>query len=61
LLYDREQLLRSHREHSELLTAFAKGDHDWARAVMTGHIRRAFHVYAESFREWEKSLSATAQ
>lgn len=47
-LYDRAQLARSHAEHEELLAAFARADADWARAVMTGHIRRAFHTFAEA-------------
>jgi DNA-binding GntR family transcriptional regulator len=46
--YDRAQLQRSHAEHDELLAAFARRDAEWARAVMTGHIRRAFHAYAEA-------------
>ena len=46
-LYDRAQLERSFAEHGELLAAFARADADWARAVMTGHIRRAFHTFAE--------------
>lgn len=48
LLYDRDQLRRSHREHAELLAAFERRDPDWAQAVMTGHIRRAFHAYSEA-------------
>jgi hypothetical protein len=31
-----------------LLIAFDKRDGEWAAAVMTGHIRRAFHAYAEA-------------
>jgi DNA-binding GntR family transcriptional regulator len=50
LQYDRENLERSHREHEELLAAFARGDGDWAEAVMTGHIRRAFHAYADAHK-----------
>jgi DNA-binding GntR family transcriptional regulator len=46
--YDHENLLRSHREHDELLTAFARRDGDWAESVMAGHIRRAFHAYADA-------------
>jgi DNA-binding GntR family transcriptional regulator len=46
--YDRDNLLRSHREHDELLTAFERGDGEWAESVMTGHIRRAFHAYADA-------------
>lgn len=46
--YDRENLARSHNEHEELLSAFERGDGPWAAAVMTGHIRRAFHAYADA-------------
>lgn len=50
LHYDREDLLRSWREHDELLLAFARRDADWAHAIMAGHIRRAFHTYADAHR-----------
>lgn len=50
LRYSAAELSRSHAEHAELIAALAKRDSDWARAVMTGHIRRAFHTYAESWR-----------
>lgn len=46
--YDSENLLRSHHEHAELLAAFARHDADWAEAIMTAHIRRAFHVYSDA-------------
>jgi DNA-binding GntR family transcriptional regulator len=46
--YDLENLRRSHHEHEELLNAFDNRDGDWAAAVMTAHIRRAFHAYAEA-------------
>ena len=49
--YDYAQLMRSHAEHDELLAALGKRDSEWARAVMTGHIRRAFHAYAETYEE----------
>lgn len=45
-LYEPVQLLRSQDEHAELLDAFRHRDADWAAAVMTGHIRRAFHTFA---------------
>ena len=48
--YDRENLQRSYREHEELLAAFARGDGTWATAIMTAHIRRAFHAYADAYR-----------
>lgn len=50
LRYSIAELSRSHAEHGELIAALEKRDSDWARAVMTGHIRRAFHTYAESWR-----------
>ena len=46
--YDLENLRRSHHEHDELLIAFDNRDGEWAAAVMTAHIRRAFHAYAEA-------------
>lgn len=45
--YDREQLARSHAEHLEAVAALRHGDPEWASAVMTAHIRRAYHIYLE--------------
>ena len=45
-LYGRAELAQSARDHAELIHAFAAGDSNWAGAVMTGHIRRAFHVFS---------------
>lgn len=50
LHYDREAIERSHAEHDELIQAFRRRDGEWAKAVMTGHIRRAFHAYADAFQ-----------
>lgn len=44
--YGREQLAKSAREHQELIQAFEARDPEWARSVMTSHIRRAFHVFS---------------
>ncbi|MGB3721708.1 MAG: GntR family transcriptional regulator [Pacificimonas sp.] len=44
--YDRALFMRSHEEHEELIAALELGDGTWARAVMTGHIRRAYHALA---------------
>jgi DNA-binding GntR family transcriptional regulator len=44
--YDRAELARSAHEHGELVQAFAARDAQWAQAVMTGHIRRAFHAFS---------------
>ena len=46
--YGREELQRSHREHSELIAAFERGDGQWAADIMSAHIRRAFHAYADA-------------
>lgn len=48
--YSREALNRSHSEHEELAAAFARGDGAWAEAIMTGHILRAYHAYADAHR-----------
>ena len=45
LHYGRDQLSRSASEHGELILAFEARDADWAHALMTGHIRRAFHAF----------------
>ena len=44
--YNQSELTRSAHEHAELIQACAARDPDWARAVMTGHIRRAFHAFS---------------
>jgi DNA-binding GntR family transcriptional regulator len=44
--YDRAELARSAHEHGELIIAFVAHDPEWAHAVMTGHIRRAFHAFS---------------
>ncbi|PHR21826.1 MAG: GntR family transcriptional regulator [Sphingopyxis sp.] len=43
--YSGEDLIQSAKDHDELIAAFAAGDQDWAGAVMTSHIRRAFHSF----------------
>lgn len=48
--YDRAAVARSHAEHDELIAAFRRGDSAWAKAVMTAHLRRAFHSYDDAFR-----------
>lgn len=53
LRYDSDQLARSLAEHAEIVAALQEHDRDWARAVMTSHIRRAFHVYRHA-REAER-------
>ncbi len=44
--YGRTELERSAHEHGELIQACAARDAEWARAVMTGHIRRAYHAFS---------------
>ena len=48
--YGRDAFNRSHSEHEDLLAAFARKDGAWAEAIMAGHIRRAFHAYADAHR-----------
>lgn len=48
LHYDQDNLQQSHREHEDLISAFIRRDGDWAQAIMAGHIRRAFHNYADA-------------
>ena len=43
--YSGEDLIQSAKDHDELIAAFAARDQDWAGAVMTSHIRRAFHSF----------------
>ena len=56
--YDLENLRRSHHEHEELVMAFDNRDGEWAGAVMTAHIRRAFHAYAEAHSSNTKTSQA---
>ncbi len=44
--YGRGEFARSHAEHAALIEAFLAHDAQWAKAVMTSHIRRAFHAFA---------------
>ena len=46
--YSSDDLARSAHEHSELIQAFEARDPEWARSVMTSHIRRAFHVFSRT-------------
>lgn len=48
--YDARQIGRSLAEHEELVRAFRRRDAVWAEAVMTAHIRRAFHAYSDAYR-----------
>jgi DNA-binding GntR family transcriptional regulator len=51
LNYDRAHLLHSHSEHVEITSALEHRDPDWAGAIMTAHIRRAFHVHADRLQK----------
>ncbi|HWW55824.1 MAG TPA: GntR family transcriptional regulator [Sphingopyxis sp.] len=42
--YTIDELRRSAAQHAELVSALAAGDPDWARSVMTAHIRSARHT-----------------
>lgn len=56
--YGQEAFNRSHSEHEDLLAAFAREDGLWAEAIMAGHIRRAFHAYADAHRGLSQIESA---
>ncbi|MCM8731625.1 GntR family transcriptional regulator [Hephaestia sp. GCM10023244] len=47
-LYSIEELRRSAAQHAELVAALTVGDPDWARSVMTAHIRSARHTLLHS-------------
>lgn len=44
--YSKTQLNQSAVDHDELIAAFSAKDADWAKSVMTSHIRRAFHSFS---------------
>jgi DNA-binding GntR family transcriptional regulator len=46
--YSIDELRRSAAQHAELVSALAVGDADWARSVMTAHIRSARHTLLHS-------------
>jgi DNA-binding GntR family transcriptional regulator len=46
--YARHDLERSALEHGQLIQAFAAQDAEWARSVMTAHIRRALHAFRDA-------------
>jgi len=48
--YSGDDLAQSAKDHDELIAAFAARDPDWAGAVMTSHIRRAFHSFSLATR-----------
>lgn len=48
--YGPDALYRSWSEHEELIAAFARHDGAWAEAIMSSHILRAFHAYADAHR-----------
>ncbi|GAB5489292.1 MAG: GntR family transcriptional regulator [Parasphingorhabdus sp.] len=43
--YSKADLEQSGQDHDELIAAFEAADSHWAGAVMTSHIRRAFHTF----------------
>ncbi|MGB3471368.1 MAG: GntR family transcriptional regulator [Erythrobacter sp.] len=49
--YSVADLKQSARDHDELLSAFRARDPSWARSVMNSHMRRAFHVFADTMKE----------
>lgn len=45
--YSKADLEQSGQDHDELIAAFEAQDTHWAGAVMTSHIRRAFHTFSD--------------
>ncbi len=43
--FSQVDLMQSSSDHEELIAAFAAKDENWACAIMTSHIRRAFHSF----------------
>lgn len=55
--YGPDAFSSSHSEHEDLLAAFERKDGPWAEAIMAGHIRRAFHAYADAHRGLAKDAA----
>ncbi|MEV0074544.1 MULTISPECIES: GntR family transcriptional regulator [unclassified Amycolatopsis] len=51
--YDEQSLRRSLAHHVEIVAALRAGDPDWARAVMTAHIRNARTVMVRAAKDQE--------
>ena len=49
--YSQDDLIQSGTDHDELIAAFTAKDQKWAKAVMTSHIRRAFHSFSGATRD----------
>ncbi|MEO0463431.1 MAG: GntR family transcriptional regulator [Pseudomonadota bacterium] len=49
--YSLDDLKQSARDHDELIAAFHARDSAWARAVMSSHLRRAFHAFAAAMKD----------
>lgn len=47
--YSRDQIDRSITEHEQIITAFKRRDPQWASAIMTAHVHRAYHTYRDAF------------
>jgi len=52
--YNVEQLQRSFHHHRELIAALAAGDPNWARDVMSCHIRAAKHVMIAKYQQGDR-------
>lgn len=55
--YEPDELKRSYQEHEELIYALERHDGPWAESIMTGHIRRAYHAYADAHRGQDAAKS----
>jgi DNA-binding GntR family transcriptional regulator len=57
--YGPDALHRSWSEHEELIAAFARRDGAWAQGIMSSHILRAYHAYADAHRGLPARMAAT--
>ncbi len=49
--YHRDDLIRSHNEHTEIINAVENRNAALARAIMGAHIQRAYKVYAQTVND----------
>lgn len=52
--YDPKAFECSYNEHADLIAAFERRDGSWAKSIMEGHIRRAFHAYCDAHKGMRK-------
>jgi len=58
--YDPLAFQCSYSEHEDLLSAFERRDGSWAKSIMAGHIRRAFHAYCDAHKGMQRHEKGAA-